>query len=91
MILIEEIFITLDESFKGKDILSILTGNDRIYVVYRQSETNRISSLKENDNKEKFDAFYKRQFFEVAYTFGKNLGYDKRKLSEISKLYAENF
>ena len=87
---LNNIFITLDESFKGKDILSILTGNDRIYVVYRQSETNRISSLKENDNKEKFDAFYKRQFFEVAYTFGKNLGYDKKKLSEISKLYAEH-
>ena len=92
---INNIFITLDEGFKGKDILSVLTGNDRIYVVTKQSESskidlNKIYSLKENDNKEKFDAFYKRNFFEVAYIFGKNLGYDKKKLSEISKLYAEH-
>ena len=87
---LNNIFITLDDGFKGKDILSVLTGNDRIYVITKQSDLNRISSLKENDNKEKFDAFYKRQFFEVAYTFGKNLGYDKKKLSEISKLYAEH-
>ena len=84
------IFITLDENYKSKDILSIVTGDDRIYVLENSSNIKKIVCLKECDNKEKFDHFYKRQFFDVAYTFGKNLGYDKKKLSEISKLYAEN-
>ena len=87
---LNNIFITLDESFKGRDILAVVTGNERIYVLFRISDTNKIICLKELDNKEKFDSFYKRQFFEVAYTYGKNLGYDKKKLSEISKLYAEH-
>ena len=87
---LNNIFITLDESFKGRDILAVVTGNERIYVMFRISDTNKIICLKELDNKEKFDSFYKRQFFEVAYTYGKNLGYDKKKLSEISKLYAEH-
>ena len=87
---LNNIFITLDDTFKTKDILSVVTGNDRIYVLYISANTKRIECLKEKDNKEKFDTFYKKQFFEVAYTFGKNLGYDKKKLSEISKLYAES-
>ena len=87
---LNNIFITLDESFKSRDILSVVTGNDRIYVLFSSLDSKKIVCLKECDNKEKFDAFYKRQFFEVAYTYGKNLGYDKKKLSEISKLYAEH-
>ena len=87
---LNNIFITLDETYKLKDIISVVTGNDRIYVLSSNLETKKIVCLKECDNKEKFDAFYKRQFFEVAYTYGKNLGYDKKKLSEISKLYAEH-
>ena len=87
---LNNIFISLDETYKLKDILSVVTGNDRIYVLSSNLETKKIVCLKECDNKEKFDAFYKRQFFEVAYTYGKNLGYDKKKLSEISKLYAEH-
>ena len=87
---LNNIFITLDDTFKSKNILAVLTGSDSIYVICKQMESNKIVCLKENDNKEKFDAFYKKQFYEVAYTFGKNLGYDRKKLSEISKLYAEN-
>ena len=87
---LNNIFISLDETYKLKDILSVVTGNGRIYVLSSNLETKKIVCLKECDNKEKFDAFYKRQFFEVAYTYGKNLGYDKKKLSEISKLYAEH-
>ena len=87
---LNNIFISLDETYKLKDVLSVVTGNDRIYVLSSNLETKKIVCLKECDNKEKFDAFYKRQFFEVAYTYGKNLGYDKKKLSEISKLYAEH-
>ena len=87
---LNNIFITLDETYKTKDILSVVTGNDRIYVLSSNLESKKIVCLKECDNKEKFDSFYKRQFFEVAYTYGKNLGYDKKKLSEISKLYAEH-
>ena len=87
---LNNIFITLDESYKSRDILSVVTGNDRIYVLFGTADTKKIVCLKECDNKEKFDAFYKRQFFEVAYTYGKNLGYNKKKLSEISKLYAEH-
>ena len=86
------IFAYIDDTSKSKDILSIITTNDRIYVLLTNSETKitKIICLKECDNKEKFDAFYKRAFFEVAFAYGKNLGYDKKKLSEISKLHAEN-
>ena len=86
---LNNIFLTLDENFKSQDILSVVSSNDRIYVLAGSSDSKKITCLKECDNKEKFDSFYKRQFFEVAYTYGKNLGYDKKKLSEISKLHAE--
>ena len=87
---LNNIFITLDDTFKGRDVLFVTTGDDRIYVLYKISESKKIACLRECDNKEKFDTFYRRQFYEVAYTYGKNLGYDKKKLSEISKLYAES-
>ena len=83
------IFITLDD-YKSKDFLSVIIENERIYLLAVGSEGNKILCLKECDNKDKFDTFYKKNFFDVAYTFGKNLGYEKKKLSEISKLYAEH-
>jgi hypothetical protein len=46
--------------------------------------------LKEKDNKEKFDTFYKKSFFDTAYEVAKSLNYDKKKISEISKKHAHH-
>lgn len=72
------------------NILSIITDNERIHILYQTGSQKKILSLKEKDNKEKFDTFYKKQFFETALNYAKNLRYDKKKLSEISKLHAEH-
>jgi len=48
----------------------------------------QIIRLKEKDNKDKFETFYKKSFFDTAYEYAKNLNYDKRKISEISKQHA---
>ena len=54
------------------------------------SKRNFIIKLVEKDNKEKFDTFYKKNFFDLAYDYAKSLKYDKKKISEISKLHAEH-
>lgn len=72
------------------NILSVITDKERIYVLSEGMGTRKITSFKEKDNKEKFDTFYKKSFFETALNYAKNLRYDKKKLSEISKLHAEH-
>ena len=50
---LNNIFITLDESFKGRDILAVVTGNERIYVLFRISDTNKIlKSIRQLENKD---------------------------------------
>ena len=48
-----------------------------------------IIKLKEKPNKEKFDIFFKKNFFDTAFEYAKSLDYSKNKISEISKLHAE--
>ena len=72
------------------NILQVVTDKDKLYVLCENVGQVKILCFKEKDNKEKFDTFYKKNFFETAYLYAKNLGYDKKKLSEISKLHAEH-
>ena len=82
-------FATFDESFKTKDILFILSKNERIYILFTGSKSKDIICLKEFDNKKKFDIFYEKQFYDFAYSYGKTIGLDKNQLAEIAKAHAE--
>ena len=82
-------FATFDESFKTKDILFILSKNERIYILFTGSKSKEIICLKEFDNKKKFDIFYEKQFYDFAYNYGKATGLDKNQLAEIAKANAE--
>ena len=83
------IFLLLDESFYNKDILDIINDNERIYILYNDGKKNDIKILKEMNDKEKFDIFYSKQFYDIAYNYGQYLNYDKRQLAEIAKAHAE--
>ena len=72
------------------NILSVISDNNKLYVLSDNVGTKKIVCFKEKDNKEKFDTFYKKNFYETAYNYAKSLGYEKKKLSEISKLHAEH-
>ena len=72
------------------NILSVVTDKDRLYVLCENVGQTNVKCFKEKDNKEKFDTFYKKNFYETAYNYAKSLGYEKKKLSEISKLHAEH-
>ena len=85
---LNQIFILFKTDINN--ILSIITDKERIHILYTTGVSKKILCLKEKDNKEKFDTFYKKQFFETALNYAKNLKYDKKKLSEISKLHAEH-
>lgn len=63
--------------------------DDNIYAfVENDNGVKQILKLKEKDNKEKFDTFYKKSFFDTAYEYAKSLNYDKKKVSEISRRHA---
>lgn len=58
--------------------------------VENEAGTKQIVKLKEKDNKDKFDTFYKKSFYDTAYEYAKNLNYDKKKISEISRRHAHH-
>lgn len=72
-------------------ILNIAIDEEFIYILYENEEGNDkfIKVLHEKENKEKFDTFYKKSFYDTAYEYAKNLNYDDKTLSEISKRYAQ--
>ena len=84
-----KIFVTFDESFKQKDILFMISTEDRIYILFSDQKSKDIICLREIEDKLKFENFYKKEFYDLAYIFGKNMGYDNEQLSEISKAHAE--
>jgi hypothetical protein len=62
---------------------------EHIYAFVEHDNGNKqIIKLKEKDNKDKFDTFYKKSFFDTAYEYAKSLNYDKKKISEISRRHA---
>ena len=85
------IFETFDKSFNQKDILFIVTTSDRIHILFSNKKSKSLISLKECEDKKKFDIFYKEEnsFYDLAYLYGKNLHYDKEQLAEIAKAHAE--
>lgn len=65
--------------------------NEHIFVfIENDNGIKQILKLKEKENKEKFDTFYKKSFFDIAYDYAKNLNYDKKKISEISRRHASH-
>ena len=82
------IFISYNNALNN--ILSVITYDNKLYVLSDNVGTKKIVCFKEKDNKEKFDTFYKKNFYDTAYNYAKSLGYEKKKLSEISKLHAEH-
>ena len=83
------IFIFYNNTYNK--IFNVVHDKERIYLLIEDTvDTRKIQILKEKDNKEKFDTFYKKSFFETAFNYAKNLRYDKKKISEISKLHAEH-
>ena len=85
---VNNIFILYNNGLNN--IISVINDNNKLYVLSENVGTKKIVCFKEKDNKEKFDTFYKKNFYETAYNYAKSLGYDKKKLSEISKLHAEH-
>ena len=84
-----QIFIYYTNAFSN--ITSISVDDETIFVLDRNetTKTQRILRFREKDNKEKFDTFYKKSFYDTAFTYAKNLGYDPKKISEISRRHAE--
>ena len=82
------IFISYNSGLNN--ILSVIADNNKVYILSDNMGIKKIVCFKEKDNKDKFDTFYKKNFFETAFNYAKNLNYDKKKLSEISKLHAEH-
>ena len=85
-----QIFIYYSNAFNN--VQSISADDDTIFIFDRNetTKTQRILRFKEKDNKEKFDTFYKKSFYDTAFTYAKNLGYDPKKISEISRRHAEH-
>jgi hypothetical protein len=84
---INKFFAYYNNSFEK--ITSLCHDEEHIYAfVENSSGIKQIIKLKEKDNKEKFDTFYKKSFFDTAYEYAKNLNYDKKKISEISRRHA---
>ena len=87
---INQIFVYYSSSFNN--ITALACDADTIIVLDQNEVVNqkKILRFREKDNKEKFDTFYKKSFFDTAYNYAKNLNYDQKKISEISKRHAEH-
>lgn len=81
-------FVYFNSNFSK--IVRMCCDENNIYA-FIQNEGNKtcIIKLTEKDNKDKFDTFYKKNFYDLAFDYAKNLNYDKKKLAEISKKHAE--
>ena len=74
-----------------KKIYLIHCDEEFLYILIENLNNQKmILKLKEKENKEKFDIFYKKFFFDTAENYAKNLGYEEKKVSEINKRYAEH-
>ena len=73
-----------------KKILGICSNDEFIYILYENNDNRKtILKLKEKENKDKFAIFYSKNQYETAYSYAENSGFDKQKLSEITRKYAE--
>lgn len=84
---INKFFAYYNNSFSK--ISCLCHDEDNIYAFIENDDgVKNIIKLKEKDNKDKFDTFYKKSFFDTAYDYAKSLNYDKKKISEISRRHA---
>jgi hypothetical protein len=84
---VNKFFAYYNNSFSK--ITSLCNDDESIYAcIENEKGTKRIIKLNEKDNKEKFETFYNKHFFDTAYEYAKNLNYDKKKVSEISRRHA---
>ena len=73
-----------------KRIMSVCHDNNYLYILYEESSNKKyIKQLKEKNNKDKFETFFQKKFFDDAVLYAENLGFDKKKISDISRLHAE--
>ena len=71
-------------------ILSVCNDSNYIYILYEETPNKKyITQLKEKTNKEKFETFFQKKFFDDAVIYAKNLNMDEEKISEISKKQAQ--
>ena len=87
---INQIFVYYSSNFSN--ITALTCDADTIFILDQNEVTNqkKLLRFREKENKEKFDTFYKKSFFDTAYNYAKNLNYDQKKISEISKRHAEH-
>ena len=74
-----------------KRIIGIGCDNEFVYVLYedRDLKRNSILKLEEKENKDKFEIFYSKNQYEIALSYAEKSGFEKKKISEITKKYAE--
>ena len=73
-----------------KRIIGACHDNNYLYILYEESLNKKyIIQLKEKNNKDKFETFFQKKFFDDAVLYAENLGFDKKKISEISRKHAE--
>ena len=84
-----QFFIYSNENFKN--ISSICTDNEYIYAFIENKNNDKkfIIKLKEKDNKDKFEIFFKKHLYEIALSYAQKLNYDDDKISQISQRCAE--
>ena len=64
-----------------KKILGVCHDNNNIYVLYEESLNKKyIVQLKEKNNKDKFETFFSKKFYDEAVLYAENLGFDKKKI-----------
>ena len=77
-------FFLYQKTNKNK-ILSVCNDNKYICIFYEETpEKKYIIKLKEKNNKEKFETFFSKKYFDDALMYAKNLGFNEEQMSEIS-------
>ena len=77
-------FFLYQKTNKNK-IISVSNDNKYICIFYEETpEKKYIIKLKEKNNKEKFETFFSKKYFDDALMYAKNLGFNEEQMSEIS-------
>ena len=73
-----------------KRIIGICHDNKYLYVLYEELLNKKyIVKFKEKNLKDKFETFFEKKFFDDAVLYAQNIGFDKKKIAEISLRHAE--
>lgn len=70
-------------------ITSDLFDNTVYFLAENFQEIKQIFSLKEKENSHKFNIFYKKCFYDLAFDYARNLKYNIEEISEIHKQYGD--